>query len=72
MAYDAIMREVKDLSDDNQAEVLDFIMFLKSKNPQKEQTSESKPYRKLNALAGKLIYMADDFDETPECFREYI
>ena len=26
----------------------------------------------LGALEGKLRYMADDFDETPECFKEYV
>ena len=27
--------------------------------------------RILGALKGGLVYMADDFDETPECFKEY-
>ena len=31
-----------------------------------------KAKRKLGTLKGKLIYMADDFDETPGCFKEYI
>ena len=33
---------------------------------------EKKKKRKLGALKGKLIYMADDFDETPDCFKEYM
>ena len=28
--------------------------------------------RRTNSLAGGLVYMADDFDETPECFKEYM
>lgn len=28
--------------------------------------------RKLGPLAGGLIFMADDFDETPDCFKEYM
>ncbi len=28
--------------------------------------------RKLGPLAGRLIYMADDFDETPDCFKDYV
>ena len=31
-----------------------------------------KAKRKLGALKGMLIYMADDFDETPGCFKEYM
>ena len=26
----------------------------------------------FGALKGGLVYMADDFDETPECFKEYM
>ena len=33
---------------------------------------EKKTKRKLGALKGKLVYMADDFDETPDCFKEYL
>lgn len=28
--------------------------------------------RRLSPLAGGLVYMADDFDETPDCFKEYM
>ncbi len=28
--------------------------------------------RKLGPLSGGLVFMADDFDETPECFKEYM
>lgn len=28
--------------------------------------------RKLGPLAGGLAYMADDFDQTPDCFKEYM
>lgn len=28
--------------------------------------------RKLGPLAGGLVFMADDFDETPDCFKEYM
>ena len=29
-------------------------------------------HRSVNPLAGELIAIAEDFDETPECFMEYI
>lgn len=28
--------------------------------------------RKLGPLVGGLVFMADDFDETPDCFKEYM
>ncbi len=28
--------------------------------------------RKLGPLAGGLVFMADDFDETPDCFKGYM
>ncbi len=28
--------------------------------------------RKLGPLAGGLVFIADDFDETPDCFKEYM
>ena len=66
MAYAEIIEEAKTLSDYSASEVLDFIKFLKAKE---EQT---KTERKSNLLAGGLLFMADDFDETPDCFREYM
>ena len=48
MAYDILVKEVKDLPED--------MPF----------------HRSVNPLAGELIAIAEDFDETPECFKEYI
>jgi hypothetical protein len=28
--------------------------------------------RELGPLSGGLVFMSDDFDETPDCFREYM
>ncbi len=28
--------------------------------------------RKLGPLAGRFVFMADDFGETPDCFKEYM
>ena len=66
MAYAELLEEVKDLSENNAAVVLDFVKYIKSKDGNK------KPERKSNLLAGGLIYMADDFDATPDCFKEYM
>lgn len=66
MAYAEIIEEAKTLSDISASEVLDFIKFLKAKE-EKNRTE-----RRSNLLAGGLLFMAEDFDETPECFREYM
>ena len=66
MAYAEIIEEAKGLSEYRAAEVLDFIKFLKAND------GERKLERKSNLLAGGLVFMADDFDKTPECFEEYM
>ena len=33
---------------------------------------EDEAKRESNLLNGALKYMADDFDETPDCFKEYM
>ena len=66
MAYAEIIEEAKTLSDNSASEVLDFIKFLKAKE------EKNKKERKSNLLAGGLLFMADNFDETPDIFREYI
>lgn len=57
---------------------LEGIEGLTAKNPETDSMSMSvdKSYknsgRKLGPLAGGLVFMADDFDETPDCFKEYM
>ena len=60
MAYAEIIEEAKTLSEYSASEVLDFIKFLKAKESKKSNE------RKSNLLAGGLIYMSEDFDETPD------
>lgn len=76
MAYDTIVEEVKGLSEENQTEVLEFIYFLKYRKGKGGVSAGKKATkrirRKENILGGKLIYMSDDFDETPDCFKEYM
>ena len=62
MAYAEIIEEAKTLSEYSASEVLYFIKFLKAKESKKSNE------RKSNLLAGGLIFMSEDFDETPDCF----
>ena len=55
------------LSQAQQAEVLKFIRLLSAKTEGKQR--KSFPF---DIFAGGMTYMAEDFDETPECFKEYV
>lgn len=75
MAYDTLVKEAKDLPEDMIDQIIEFMRFLKSSK--KEQTKHSISnnitfHRSVNPLAGEFISIAEDFDETPECFKEYI
>ncbi|MBD5450262.1 MAG: DUF2281 domain-containing protein [Lachnospiraceae bacterium] len=76
MAYDTLIREAKDLSEDMIEQAIEFIRFLKyasEKKQTKHSTSNNTTFqRSVNPLAGEFIAIADDFDETPDCFKEYI
>lgn len=76
MAYDTLVREAKDLPEDMIEKVIEFMRFLKYAS-KKEQTEHSIRngiafHRSVNPLADEFISIAEDFDETPECFKEYI
>lgn len=75
MAYDTLVREAKDLPEDMIEHVIAFMRFLKytSANGQANVTvSDSSTFhRSVSPLADELIAIAEDFDETPECFKEY-
>ncbi len=66
MAYAELMEVVKRLSEDEISEVVDFARFIDAKRKNDDNKVE------FDLLKGDLIYMAEDFDETPECFKEYM
>ncbi len=76
MAYDILLKEAKDLPEDMIEQAIEFIRFLKysSEKKQKEHFSDHGLtfHRSVNPLANDFIAIADDFDETPECFKEYL
>ena len=62
------------LPDDSVRLLIQFIDSISLDHSSKEKASrneESKTYRKPGILKGSLV-LADDFDETPECFKEYM
>ncbi len=66
MAYAELLEEVKGLNERDMAEVVDFVRFLKTKYNSKTK------YRESNMLKGKLNYMAEDFDDSIDEFKEYM
>jgi hypothetical protein len=72
MSFDLLAKEAFDtLSQEKQVEVLDFIMFLHKRNNERIKTGKEKKYP-FDIFSGGLTYIAEDFDETPDCFEEYV
>ncbi len=70
-----VVKEAELLSDEDLVQVIlfmEFLRFLKSGKPSADtQQIGSKKYRIRGGLSGKVI-LADDFNETPQCFKEYM
>ncbi|MCM1134952.1 MAG: DUF2281 domain-containing protein [Clostridium sp.] len=76
MAYDTLVNEAKDLPEDMLEQAIEFIRFLKYTSEKKQAkhliSNNTEFQRSINPLASEFIAIADDFDETPECFKEYV
>lgn len=70
-----VVEEAGLLSEEDLAQVIQFIGFLRFSKSRKSsadiQQTDSKKYRTRGGLSGKVI-LSDDFNETPECFKEYM
>lgn len=71
-----VVKEAGLLSDEDLAQVIQFIGFLrfsKSNKPSEDtiQETDNKKYRTKGGFSGKVV-LADDFNETPDCFKEYM
>lgn len=77
MSHELLEKELKDLPEASIADVIEYIKYLKFKllneksNSSPVITKRKHPERKLGILQGTFI-MSDDFDETPDCFKEYM
>lgn len=77
MAYELLEKELEDLPETSIADVIEYVQFLKFKLSEKKDVanvfSEKRKHseRKVGILQGKFV-MSDDFDETPDCFEEYM
>ena len=73
MLYNTLIQEAKDLPEEIIAQTLIYMRFLRSQasgNASSQATASKK--RSITPLADDFISIADDFDETPDCFKEYV
>lgn len=69
-----VIEKVKQLPPEKQKEVEDFINYLISKYKSEAEVNQSlaeKRRKNMGRLSGK-IWMADDFNDTPEDFKNYL
>ena len=66
MSYAELIQKEEGFDDNEMAEILDFIKLVKNK----KKKDSNKII--LGVLKNSKFYMSDDFDETPECFKEYM
>lgn len=71
MSYDVLEKELKTLPESYLSAIMDFIVLLKA-----HDELAAKGSRKTSRTPGigkdPNFFMAPDFDETPECFKEYM
>ena len=78
MTIDAIAEASVGLKEEYIPMVVSYIDFLKSYKGSSDLTSEKtkknskKPKDAINVFKGSLLYMAEDFNETPNEFKEYM
>jgi len=69
MPIDILAKEATGLPDEYVNMAIVYVRFLQSQYHQKLQSGSSRP---LGVLSGSFHSISDDFDETPDCFEEYI
>ena len=85
MSYDALFREISSLPNSMVLQVAEFVRFLRFSMNDKngvvataavtsdaEQAQSKLAKRRGGILSDRFIAIADDFDETPDCFKEYM
>ena len=78
MTIDAITQASLGLNQEYISMVVSYINFLKTYKNNSDILNEipvkniKKPKDAINVFKGSLLYMAEDFNETPEEFKEYM
>ncbi|QTQ13613.1 DUF2281 domain-containing protein [Treponema parvum] len=69
MPYSVLEKKINSLNAEQRQSVFDYVNFLVEQN---NVGKEKKTIRRTPGGLSGAFYMADDFDETPECFRDYV
>lgn len=70
MSFDgAVEREFSKLTEDQQRSIFNLMILFNQSNLKETVQRNNVPY---DVFEGGLTYIADDFDETPEGFEEYM
>ncbi|QTQ14548.1 DUF2281 domain-containing protein [Treponema parvum] len=70
MPFSVLEKQINSLNVEQQQAVFDYVNLLVEQNTAKKEQSIIR--RVPGGLAAGAFYMADDFDETPECFKDYL
>lgn len=71
MSYDAMVSSIETLTYEEQVNLMSVILQAIKKRGVAEKKSQSSLKRTLGDLE-KGFWISDDFDETPECMKDYI
>ena len=69
MPIDILTKEASVLPDEYLAKAISYVRFLQSEYMQEKKDHKG---RKLGILSSSFRSISDDFDETPECLKEYV
>ena len=72
MPIDVLVKKTTGLPDKYVDMVVSYIHFLQYQLKNEEDITQTANKRKLGILADRFHSMADDFDETPNCFEDYV
>lgn len=68
MPYEILEKKIESLTIEQQQSVFEYINFLISKN---KSINSKETKRQPGGLTGT-FFMSDDFDKTPDCFKDYL
>ena len=71
MTYEAVVDDIKGLSEENISAIGEFIQYLKYKEHFQMERKATPPYRTGGGFLGE-VKMTEDFFETPDEFKEYL
>ena len=75
MASDILQKEVAGLSEADIGLLIDFARYLKyrmNNTTSKSRAENERKKRKIGFISDAFVSIASDFDDTPECMRDYV